>query len=147
MKYVMMVAVLFFTSCQWTKDKAKSTVNKAGEVAAKTGAEFASGVAKGVEKTFENRIQLSEAIKQSGIQIGKVLIAGSEGATDNVLSVYMIFDKDINKEIAIKISGEDGLEYGRLKQSVKGAKGEAHFVDFVFEKRTHISGRSKVEME
>ena len=60
MKYLIILSTtLFFASCNWAKQKTKDTINKTGEVVAKTGSEFADGVQKGVEKTFENEVAIS----------------------------------------------------------------------------------------
>jgi hypothetical protein len=45
------------------------------------------------------------------------------------------------------VISEDGQEYGRVTQHVKGNKGDAGFTDFVFDKRTNIDGRGKLLFE
>ena len=50
--FIMLIVSLF--SCDWAKRKTKETVNKSGEIVAKTGSEFVDGISKGIEKTFQN---------------------------------------------------------------------------------------------
>jgi hypothetical protein len=58
-KYFFPILLLIVLSCHWAAEKSKETVNKAGEVVAKAGSEFSQGIAKGVEKTFQNEVVLS----------------------------------------------------------------------------------------
>jgi len=134
-------------SCNWAKEKTKETVNKTGEVVAKTGSEFIDGVEKGVEKTFKHKVELSDALKAKKLSTGKILILSSDTTEDNILSVYFIFDDDINQEISLKIIDDLGQEYGRKKQLIKAAKNEAKYIDFVFDKRTKISSQSRLIFE
>lgn len=140
-------ASLLLTSCNWFKQKTKDTVHKAGEVTAKAGSEFADGVAKGVEKTFENEVSFSDELSKQGLKAGRVLVLNSDSATDNVLSAYLIFDADLDRKLIVKVFDEKGLEYGRLVQQVTGHKGEARYVDFIFDKRTNIDGKGKLTFE
>ena len=59
----------------------------------------------------------------------------------------MIFENDIDENVTVKVFNENGLEYGRVSQKVKGQKGDAKYVDLVFDKRTNIDGRGKVTFE
>ncbi|WP_217607121.1 hypothetical protein [Chitinophaga sp. GbtcB8] len=148
MRYTLiLLTAIFFISCNWAKQKAKNTVNKTGEIVAKTGAEFADGVAQGVEKTFKNEVIISKELKNCGLSSGKIIINSSDSTVDNVLTAYLIFDKTIEKTITIKVFNQDGQEYGRVRQAVKGEIGEAKYIDFVFDKRTNIDGKGKVTFE
>lgn len=62
MKYVVLFFAIAITSCNWAKQKTKETVNKTGEAVGKAGSEFASGVIKGVEKTFTNEVKFSDEL-------------------------------------------------------------------------------------
>lgn len=147
MKYLLLIAVLFCTSCNWVKQKTKATVNKSGEMVGKAGSEFADGVSEGVQKTFANSIQLSAALKASGISTGRTLIESTDSTKDNILSVYLIFNQDFQQEVTVKVFSEAGEEYGRVKQQVNGTKGDARYIDFVFDKRTNLDGKGKVTIE
>ncbi len=147
MKYSFIILMLAFLSCNWAKQKTKETVNKAGEVAAKTGSEFVDGVSKGIEKTFQHEVVISDQLKKHGIQTGKIIIRSTDSATDNLLSAYIIFDNDFDQNITIKVINDEGQEYGRATQNLQGKKGEAKYVDFLFDKRTNIESRGKLLFE
>lgn len=148
MKYLSLLLILIsLSSCNRVKDKTKETVNKAGEVVAKTGSEFVDGVSKGVEETFRNEIALSEELQNMGLKTGKILINSSDSAQNNVLTVYMIFDKKMVRDIVVKVFDEHSKEYGRSKLKVSAEEGEAKYFDFVFDKRTHIESKGKIIFE
>lgn len=133
-------------ACNRIKDKTKASVNKVGEVVATAGSEFADGVNKGVEKTFENEIRISEDLTKNGLSIGKTVINSSDSATDNILTVYIIFENDFNQKVTLKTLTDKGLEYGRTSMNIKAGAGDAKYFDFAFDKRTNLDGKSIIEM-
>jgi hypothetical protein len=147
MKYLLLILSLTLASCNWGKQKAKETANKTGQMVSEAGSEFVDGVSKGIEKTFENQVILSEELKSKGLKTGKILIRGTDSTTDNILSVYFIFDKPLDQNITIKIISQQEQEYGRLTWPVKGQTGEAKYIDYVFDKRTNIDGKGKLVFE
>ena len=144
---LLLILFSMFTSCDWAKQKAKNTVNKGGEVVSKTGSEFVNGVEKGIEKSFASEIVLSDNLKNSGLEIGKIQINSSENATENILTTYIIFNKNFEGQIFVKIFDADHKEYGRTSQVVKTTSGEAKYIDFTFDDRTNIDGRGTVSFE
>ena len=147
MKYLIVSLAIIAASCNWAKEKTKGTVNKTGEVIGKAGSEFANGVSKGVEKAFENEVKISEQLTKQGLQTGKILINSTDSTTDNILTAYLIFNDNIAREVTVKVFSSAGQEYGRAKQTIKGQKGEARYVDFVFDKRTNIDGKGTIQFE
>lgn len=147
MKYVIVILSLACCSCNWAKEKTKVAVNKTGEVVGKTGSEFAQGLTKGVEKTFTNDVIFSDQLIKSGIRTGRMIIHGTDSTTDNVLTAYLIFNDDFDRSITIRVISETGQEYGRVSQQIQGKKGEAKYVDFVFDKRTNIDSKGKLMFE
>ncbi|RYY66714.1 MAG: hypothetical protein EOO12_03420 [Chitinophagaceae bacterium] len=148
MKFLhLVVAALLLGSCNWFKQKTKDTVNKTGEVVGKAGSEFVNGVSKGVEKSFENAVVVSDALKGEGLHTGKVLINGTDSTSDNIVTAYLIFDKDLSHVLTVKVFTAGGQEYGRVSQPVTGKRNEARYVDFVFDKRTNIDGKGTITME
>ena len=141
-KYLLII-VFFIIGCNNAKDKARDAISKAGETVGQSTTEFAKAVSEGVDKSLGSEIQLSQALTAKGIKTGKFKIASSADASDNILSLYLIFNNDFKGDISIKIFDSKGLEYGRLKQNIAGKEGEAKFVDFSFDKRTNIESRSK----
>ena len=145
--FIISILTLTLSSCNWAKDKTKKTVNKAGEIVGKTGSEFGNGVYKGVKKTFENNIKISDQLKTKGLEIGEVVINSTDSTTDNVLTAYVIFNENFDKEITLKIFNENGKEYGRLIEKVKGEKGKTQHFDFTFDKHVHIGTKGNITIE
>jgi len=150
MKTISIICISFLittASCNWAKDKGKEAANKTGEAVAKTGSEIVDGVVKGIEETFSNEIILSDELKSNGLKTGKITVTSTDSATDNVISAYLIFEKDFNQQISIKVFDDHGLEYGRTSQLVSAKAGVAKYVDFIFDKRTNIDGKGKFSFE
>jgi hypothetical protein len=143
---VIIAALLFISlsSCNWFKQKTKDTVNKTGEVVAKTGSEFVNGVSKGVEKTFENEIVFSDELKKRGLSTGKISIRNSDSASNNILTAYLIFEQPFTGNVTVRVLNSDGLEYGRSSLTVSGDRSDGKYFDFVFDKRTNIESRGKL---
>ncbi len=118
----------------------------ASEKVGKSTANAVKGIKKGIEKVAQINIEVSESLKNRGVSTGKVKL-DSKGGRHNLLNIYMIFDKNINRNISLKVYDSDGVELGRAKTLVKGIEGEAQFVDFIFDKRTNIDRDNKVVME
>lgn len=147
MKYLFFFLAFALSSCNWAKHKAKETVNKTGEVVAKTGSEFVNGVSKGIEKTFQNEVVFSEQLKKQGLKSGKIIIHGTDSSVDNILTAYLIFDGKIDQNVTIKVISEEGQEFGRVTKHVTGQKNDAGYVDFIFDKRTNIDSKGKLIFE
>jgi hypothetical protein len=141
------VLTLALSSCDWAKDKTKQAVNKTGEIVGKTGSEFGDGVYRGVKKTFDNNVKVSDNLKTKGLELGEVVINSSDAAVDNVLTTYIIFNDNFDQEITIKIFAENGKEYGRLKEKLKGEKGNAKHFDFTFDKHVNIGTKGNITIE
>ena len=144
--FLLVVSLLFY-SCERVKDKTHESISKTGETVGKGTSEFFKSVSEGVDKTFESKLELSEELKQKGLQTGKFLIERSDNGKQNLLSVYFIFDRNFDERVSVKVFDAKGQEYGRVSQRVKGAKGEAKFFDFTFEPRTNIESRSRFIFE
>jgi hypothetical protein len=81
------------------------------------------------------------------LQTGKIIINSTDSSTDNIVSAYLIFNGDISQPVTLKVFSDAGQEYGRVTQTVKGVKGEARYIDFIFDKRTNIDGKGKITFE
>jgi hypothetical protein len=141
------VLILTFSSCDWAKDKTKKAVNKTGEIVGKAGSEFGDGIYEGVKKTFDNDVKISDQLIAKGLELGEVLINSSDSATDNVLTAYVIFNKDFDQDVTIKIFAENGKEYGRLREKLKGEKGNAKHFDFTFDRHVNIGTKGNITIE
>ncbi len=127
-------------------DEGNEKLANASEKVGKSTANAVKGIKKGIEKVTQINIEVSETLKNKGISTGKVKL-DSKGGRHNLLNVYMIFEKNINRTISLKVYNSDGLELGRSKTLVKGNAGDAIFVDFLFDTRTNIDRDNKVIME
>ncbi len=134
--------VLF--SCQTEEGNEK--LADAGQTVGKSAATIAKSVKSGIEQATKIKIDLSENLKTRGLSTGKITL-GSKGGRHNVLNVYMIFDKKINRNVTMRVIDAGGLELGRTRVLVKGEAGEAKFIDFVFDTRTNIDRDNKIVME
>ena len=114
-----------------------NTSKKVGEA----GTEIVTGIKEGIDKNLECTLELSPKLQNKGLSTGKFIIK------EDTLTVYFIFSNEVNETVMARITDKHGQEYGRATQNVAGKKGEAKFVDFVFDKRTDIENKSKIVME
>jgi hypothetical protein len=142
-----LLALVVFGACHRVKDGAKDAINKTGEAVGKAGAEFSDGISEGVKKAMQCQLILTDELTKQGLRTGKLNFTSQKDASDNGLAVYMIFEKDFSNTIQVKAFDEKGLEYGRAAALVKGKKGVASYVDFVFDKRVNLEAKSKFEMK
>ena len=148
-KYIfpILLVLLLLASCGKLKNKTKATINKSGETVGKAATEFFEGVQEGIDKTLQCEVLLSESLVDKGLRTGKFSIESAEEGNNNRLVIYLIFDKDFNSPITAKVFDKNGLETGRSKVNAAGKADEAMYVDFVFDKRSHIEVKSKIVLE
>jgi hypothetical protein len=137
-------ASLSLLSCRTEEGNEK--LAEAGETVGKSAATIAKSVKSGIEKATKITIDVSENLKTKGLSTGKITLDSKEGR-HNVLNVYLIFEKRINRTLTMKVLDSEGLELGRTKALVKGEVGDAKFVDFVFDSRTNIDRDNKIVLE
>ncbi|MFZ4400009.1 MAG: hypothetical protein ACOYO1_08255 [Bacteroidales bacterium] len=146
--FVLILIISSVLACDRVKDKTKEVINKGGETVGKGATEFIEGVSEGVDKTLKCEIILSERLKTKGLQTGKFSINNdSTSGKNNLLTLYLIFEKNFKETISIKAFDKNGLEIGRVKKAVFGKAGEAKYIDFCFDKRTYIEVKSKINIE
>jgi hypothetical protein len=137
-------AMLCLVAC----GRAKEKINNAGEKVGAGTTEFFQGVAEGVDKTNQCKLEVGGAFATSGVKPGKFMVQRPDSSTSNhMLTVYLVFEQDYRGPVTLKVFDEQGQEYGRLTENIAGNKGEANFFDFIFDKRTDIEMRSKIVME
>lgn len=145
-------AAFFFVSCHSVVHKAEevasNTTSEIGKEVGKKSTEFVNGVKDGVDKAYGCTVTLSPALQQKGVSVGKFVLDEESGNKNrNKLSVYLITPNAFNQSVTAKVTDAKGLEYGRITVKVNSAAGAAHFVDFIFDTRTDIEGRSTIELE
>lgn len=135
-------------ACSDVKQKTKETINAGGEVVGKASTEFIEGVSEGVDRTLQCTIEVSQPLKDKGIKTGKFSVNNSTaGGENNMLTLYIIFDKDFDGEVWAKAFDKTDLEAGRSKLHISGKAGEAKYYDFAFDKRTYIEVKSRITIE
>jgi CRISPR/Cas system-associated protein Cas5 (RAMP superfamily) len=127
-------------------DEGNERLAETSENVGKSAATAVKSIKKGIEKISQIKIEVSEGLKERGVSTGKITL-DSKGGRHNVLNVYLIFDKAINRNLSLKIYNNEGIEIGRTKVLVKGEAGDAKIVDFVFDKRTNIDRDNKIVLE
>lgn len=142
---IMMIITL---SCNTIERKAKKVINKTGEVVGKSTTEFVEGITEGVSNSLDCEIVLSHELKEAGIQVGKFTINDdSLRNKNNVLTLYIIFDKNYSGKVSAKVSDKNGVEYGRAMIQIDGTEGNAKYYDFIFDRRTRIEVKSSIILE
>jgi hypothetical protein len=139
--------ITLLSSCDRVKRTAKETINKTGETVGRSTTEFADGVSEGIDKTYQSTLAVSPELQQAGLSTGRFSVGSTDSSQHNVLTAYLIFDQDLDREILVKVTDRKGVEYGRVRQHIAGTKGEAKYYDFVFNKRTRFESKSSIRME
>lgn len=147
MKKVIIGIVVFATLISCKPSAVKEKINKVGDVAGQTAGEFFEGVSKGVQKAFEVDIDLPENLKTQGIEFGKSTISSDSVGSDNLLNLYVIFNKDFKGEFTAKVLDDKSKEMGRSKTEISGKKGEAKFFMFHFDEKTNIDSKNKIVVQ
>lgn len=146
--YVFAFIFLMLFSCERVKNKTQETINAGGEAVGKSATEFVEGVSEGIDKTLEVKVKLSPNLIQNGLTTGKFEITDSpQGGSDNLLTLYLIFDKDFDGILRVTVFDKNGLETGRAKLEVQGEKAHADYFDFTFSTRVKIEARSLIVVE
>ncbi len=138
-----LMSLLFITySCEQVKEKTRETINKSGEIVGETSTEFFHGVKKGVDNTLNCKLDIGQNLKGSGIETGKFSINSKESSNNNLLTLYLIFNKNFNQELTVKATDKSGVEIGRTKLKINEKSGNAGYYDFEFDSRTDIESKS-----
>jgi hypothetical protein len=136
---------LLISSC--STDSIKQKINKAGDVVGQTTGEFIEGAADGVQKAFDVKISLPKGLKEKGVEFGKSTISNDSIGTDNLLEVYIIFNKDYQGKLTAKVYDDNSLEMGRATVQLNGKMDETKYVAFHFDKRVNIDSKNKITVE
>lgn len=133
--------------CDRVKDGAKDALNKAGDAAGQTAGEITKGIEKGIDKSREMVVQLSPALTEKGVSTGQSVIESDSSGNDNRLSAYFIFSKDFKGTLKATAYSNKQLEMGRSTATISATKGEAKYVEFIFDRRVNLDVDSKVTVE
>jgi len=129
--------------------KIKENINKTGDAAGQAIGEFTSGVTTGVKKVIDAHVTMHDNLKNQGITLGKVIVTedSASAGNENVLIIYIIFNKDFKGIITAKAFDNKNLEMGRTKLNVEGKKDDARYFEFHFDHRTDIDKDSQLTIE
>jgi hypothetical protein len=136
-------ALLASCSTSTVKDK----INQAGDAAGQVTGEFIEGAAKGIQKAFDVKVELPQNLQEKGVEFGKATVSSDSSGTDNLLVVYVIFNKDFKGELTAKVFDDQNQEFGRSRMVIVGKKGDASYIEFHFDKRTNIDSKNKIVVE
>jgi hypothetical protein len=142
---IALLVTLGVLSCR--TESGNERLEGASEKVGTSAAKVVSGLKSGIEKVAKINIELSEALKTKGLSLGKSKLESKNGGRHNMLNVYLIFDKKMNRNITMKAFNKQNEEIGRTKLLVTGEAGEAKYVDFIFDKRTNIDRDYKIVLE
>ena len=140
--FILLSTLTLSVSCDQVKEKTRETINKSGEIVGETSTEFLHGVKKGVDNTLNCKLEIGENLKDAGIETGKFSINSKASSNNNLLTVYLIFNKNFNKEVTVKATDKSGVEIGRTKLKINEKSGYAGYYDFEFDTRTDIESKS-----
>ncbi|MBK9176455.1 MAG: hypothetical protein IPM46_08960 [Flavobacteriales bacterium] len=136
------LACLF--SCGRVAEGTKGALNKGGEIAGTAATEVIEGVATGVEKSWSIDVQLSEALVQSGLSLGKVVVEGDSAGRSNRLILYLISANDFDGTLQAIAVDQQGREFGRATLPLRMETGSADFHTIQFQSRTDLERKSRV---
>jgi hypothetical protein len=140
---ILMISIL--VSCSGAT--VKEGINKAGDAAGQAAGEFVEGAAHGVEKSFELNPIVDPALQAKGIALGSYDVSSDSTGSDNVLTLYIIFNDAFQGAMTAKVFDHKQLEMGRSTTMVAAAKGEAKYIDFHFDPHANIDSDTKVTLE
>jgi len=144
-RYLLLAASSFLFACsgRTVKEKINSASEKAGEVIGET----AKGVSRGLENAFQITILKKDSVALSAIDFGKILLSSDSSGSDNKLSVYIIYNNDLKREVTLKVFDKNKLEIGRSRALLNGKKDQAVYIDFIFDPHTNIDRDCLIIME
>lgn len=140
-----MLACLF--GCGRVAEGTKGALNKGGEIAGAAATEVIEGVATGVEKSWSIDVQLSEALRQSGLSLGKTVVEDDSSGRSNRLVLYLIAEKEFDGTLQAIAVDQQGREFGRAALPLRMGAGSADFHTFQFQNRTDLERKSRVVIQ
>lgn len=156
--FVGLMSLISIASCQHIEDKAnkaidsgKQAVGKAidsgAQAVGKTATDVVNNIDIGITKSSKVDIQLSDQLKKSGLSVGKYYFRKDKDGNENILSIYLISDQNIDRTLSAKLFDKNNLEMGRSRLRIKQPKGDAAYHDFVFDPKISFEYQSKLIVE
>ncbi len=141
------VCVVCVLSCSKIKDKAGAAIDSGAQTVGKTATDVVNNIDKGISEGTAIDIRLSDALKKDGLSYGKYYIRQNDEGKENTISMYLITDKDFDRELHLKLFDKAGVEMGRTVKKVTQKAGNAAYNDFVFDDKIEFESKSKLIIE
>lgn len=158
-KFFAALAIVATVSCERVKEKANdaidsgaqkvgSAIDSGAQVVGKTASDVVNNIDIGITESSKVNIALSEDLKKNGLSFGKYYFRKDDAQiNENILSIYLITDKDIDRQLRAKLFDKKGVEMGRATLQVKQKAGDATYHDFVFDPKIAFEYQSKLIIE
>ncbi|MDF3027704.1 MAG: hypothetical protein K0S23_2011 [Fluviicola sp.] len=143
--FVFIISSILLTAC--STSEIKESINDAGDATGQTAGEFFEGATKGIQKAFDVKVSIDPQLKTKGIEVGKTQVASDSAGTDNLLTVYVIFNQNFKGKLTAKAFDDKKLEMGRSSVEVQGKKDEAKYVDFHFDRRVNLDSKNELVIQ
>ncbi len=138
-----LVTCISLQSCDVFNGQSQNPIEKTTATAKSLGNQLVSTVSSKVSSSMKCEVILGKNLQKAGLHSGKVTFSSTKEATDNILNVYLIFDKKFEGKLLIKAYDDNGLEYGRISSPVSGNQNKAGYYEFVFDKKVNLEYNSK----
>lgn len=105
--------------------------------------EGVGSVVKGAEEGFDKgltkvNLKADTSVAVFGMKVGKCGKYFSDSLKTNVVSVYTIFEENVNTEVVMIATDADKTEVGRSTVKVNEKEGTTKYIDYAFDKRVNI---------
>ncbi len=144
---LIIILSIFFCSCDRVSDSAKEKIDAGAVTVGKTATDIVNSIDKGISSGSAITFAVSEDLAAAGLSTGKYYLRENDKGHDNIISIYIITDKDFNKNLRLKLFDKKGVEMGRVSRQVKQGAGMAGYHDFVFDERISFEDKSKITIE
>jgi len=143
---LVLCSVVCFSACHQVKNKAHAAISATGETIGKGSSEFVQGVSEGIDHTLACTVTLSKELEAAGLSYGKYTIT-SDSIVDNTLHIYLIFNRNFDRTVSIRLYDSKHAEYGRTTATLTGKEGSARYYDIAFDRQTGIESKSIFEIQ
>lgn len=141
---IALLLVLMLSGCNWAESKTKQVLNKSGELAGSAATEVIEGVTTGVERTWKVDVQLSQALRDKGLQLGRTVVLSDEQGRNNRLKVYLSTDVGMQDSLSAIAYDKDSLEMGRTTLVLNALPNSGDHYELLFQNDTDLERKSRV---
>lgn len=139
-----LLGLFLMSGCDWAEHKTKQVLNKDGELAGSAATEVIEGVTTGVERTWKVEVQLSDALRGQGLQMGKTVVFSDAQGRSNRLKVYLSTDVGMQDTLSAIAFDKDSLEIGRSTMIVNAAPNSGDHYELQFQEDADLERKSRV---